>query len=103
MGNTKLYVGNLNYQTSEETLKTAFAAFGNVVSATVITGKGFGFVEMGSAEEAQKAKESLNSTELDGRTIKVDEARPKREGGYKPRTGGGFGNRGGYRGNRDRY
>jgi len=105
MGN-KLYVGNLNYQTTEDVLKAAFSAHGNVVSATIIQGKGFGFVEMGSDEEALKAKEALNNTEVDGRTIKVDEARPKQEGG--PRRSGGYGGGGGggggYRGgNRDRY
>lgn len=95
MGN-KLYVGNLNYQTSEEMIKTAFGAHGNVVSVTIIHGKGFGFVEMGSDAEAQKAKEAMNNTDLDGRKIRVDEARPRQEGG--PRGGGG-----GFRGNRERY
>ena len=78
---SKLYVGNLSYQTAEETLKGLFGAHGSVVSVTIIPRKGFGFVEMGSAEEAQKAKEALNDTEVDGRKIKVDEARPKQEGG----------------------
>jgi RNA recognition motif-containing protein len=102
MGN-KLYVGNLSYQTSEETIKGAFAAHGNVVSVTIIAGKGFGFVEMGSDEEAQKAKEAMNNADLDGRKIRVDEARPRQEGG--PRGGGYGGPRdgGGYRGNRNRY
>ena len=111
MGN-KLYVGNLNYQTTEDILKGAFSAHGNVVSVTIIQGKGFGFVEMGSDAEALKAKEALNNTEVDGRTIKVDEARPKQEGG--PRRSGGYGGGGGgyggggggggYRGgNRERY
>jgi len=88
MGN-KLYVGNLNYQTAEETLKKAFSAHGEVLSVTIIQGKGFGFVEMDSSESAQKAKEALNNTELDGRTIRVDEARPKREGDA-PRGRGDF-------------
>lgn len=100
MGN-KLYVGNLSYQTTEDTLKGAFAAHGNVVSVTVIQGKGFGFVEMGSDAEAQKAKESLNNTEIEGRTIKVDEARPKQDGG--PRRSGGYGGGGYHGGNRERY
>lgn len=81
MANQRLYVGNLSYQTSEDKLKEVFGAHGNVLSVTVIQGKGFGFVEMDSTESSQKAKESLNNTELDGRTIRVDEARPKREGG----------------------
>ena len=79
----KLYVGNLSYNTSEETLKSAFAAHGNVVSTTIIPGKGFGFVEMGTDQEAQSAKESLNDTELDGRKIRVDEAKPRKEGGSR--------------------
>jgi cold-inducible RNA-binding protein len=99
MGN-KLYVGNLNYQTTEEAIKGAFAAHGNVVSVTIIHGKGFGFVEMGSDAEAQKAKEAMNNADLDGRKIRVDEARPKQEGGQRS-GGGGYG--GGYKGNRERY
>lgn len=85
MVNKKLYVGNLNYHTSEEELRKAFEDFGTVDSATIITdrqtgrSKGFGFVEMSSEEEAEKAIEALNGKELGGRTIKVDEARPKRE------------------------
>lgn len=81
----KLYVGNLNYDTSEEELQKAFAEFGTVDSATIITdrqtgrSKGFGFVEMSSEEEAEKAIEGLNGKEFGGRTIKVNEARPKRE------------------------
>jgi len=93
MANPKLYVGNLSYQTTEENLKVAFGAHGQVVSVTIIAGKGFGFVEMDSAESAQKAKDALNNTEIDGRNIKVDEARPKKEGG--PRFEGGNRDRGG--------
>jgi len=100
MTGSKLYVGNLSYQTTEEALKGIFGAHGNVVSVTIIPGKGFGFVEMGSPDEAQKAKDALDNTELEGRTIRVDEARPKREGGGGygggPR-GGGSGGGGGYR------
>src|SRR5512135_1408988 len=100
---SKLYVGNLNYKTTEETLKSAFAVYGNVVSATIIQGKGFGFVEMSTPEEAAKAKESLNNADVDGRKIRVDEARPKQEGGGN--RGGGFGGGGGGGGfqGRDRY
>ncbi|MDI6732797.1 MAG: RNA-binding protein [Planctomycetota bacterium] len=98
MANTKLYVGNLSYQTTEETLRGAFGAHGQVVSVTIIAGKGFGFVEMDSAESAQKAKDALNNAELEGRNIKVDEARPKREDGPRgPRQryegGGGYNRR----------
>ena len=93
MAINKLYVGNLNYQVTEEELKEIFSAHGQVVSVTLIAGKGFGFVEMDSPESAQAAKEALNGTDLQGRTMNVDEARPpkKREGG-----GGGGGSRGGY-------
>lgn len=94
MGNSKLYVGNLSYQTTEETLKGAFGAHGQVVSVSIIPGKGFGFIEMDSPESAQKAKDALNNAEIDGRNLKVDEARPKSEGG--PRREGGGGGGGGY-------
>ncbi len=95
MSNSKLYVGNLSYQTGEEKLREAFSAYGTVSSVTIIEGKGFGFVEMESGEAATAAKEALDGKELDGRNIKVDEARPrpKRSGG-----GGGFGGGGGYGG-----
>ncbi|HHD92535.1 MAG TPA: RNA-binding protein [Candidatus Portnoybacteria bacterium] len=81
MGN-KLYVGNLSYDTTDEGLKELFSTVGTVVSATIITdkfsgrSKGFGFVEMSSSEEAQKAKDELNGKDLDGRNINVDEAKP---------------------------
>ncbi|MGQ9631778.1 MAG: RNA recognition motif domain-containing protein [bacterium] len=80
MKSSKLYVGNMSYGTSEERLREAFSPYGNIVSVTVVEGKGFGFVEMDSIESAQKAKDALDGTELDGRTIRVDEARPKRQG-----------------------
>jgi len=78
----KLYVGGLSYDTTENTLKEMFSQAGTVESATIITdrttgrSKGFGFVEMSSDEEAQKAIEMLNGKELDGRNITVNEARP---------------------------
>ena len=78
----KLYVGGLSYSTTDEALKDAFAQAGAVDSASVIMdrmsgrSKGFGFVEMASEEEAQAAIEMWNGKELDGRTVKVDEARP---------------------------
>ena len=83
----KLYVGGLSYDTSEGTLREKFAEAGTVESASVITdrmsgrSKGFGFVEMSSDEEAQKAVDMFNGKELDGRTITVNEARPKEAGG----------------------
>ena len=102
----KLYVGSLSYDTTEETLKEFFSQAGTVESATIITdkmsgrSKGFGFVEMSNEDEAQKAIETLNGKELDGRTITVDEARPResrsRSGGFN-RGGRGFGGRGGGR------
>lgn len=78
----KLYVGGISYDTTEEGLKEAFAQAGNVESASIImdkfTGrsKGFGFVEMSTEEEAQKALEMWNGQDLDGRTLRVDIARP---------------------------
>ena len=96
MSNNKLYVGNLSYQTGEEKLREVFSAYGTVSSITIIEGKGFGFVEMESGEAAQAAKDALNGTELDGRNIKVDEARPRPQ-----RSGGGGYGGGGGRG-RDR-
>lgn len=81
----KLYVGGLSYSTTDDGLKEAFAPFGAIESAVVITdrdsgrSKGFGFVEMTTDEEAAAAIEGLNGKELDGRTITVNEARPKEE------------------------
>src|ERR1035437_3226648 len=91
----KLYVGGLSYNTTEATLKQTFAAAGTVETAVIImdkmTGrsKGFGFVEMSTDEEAKKAIETINGTELDGRTLTVNEAKPMEP--RAPRTGGGFG------------
>lgn len=82
---SKLYVGNLSYQTTDADLKDFFAQAGQVVSATIITdkmsgrSKGFGFVEMSSEEEAKKAIEMLNGKDLGGRNLKVDAAQPQRE------------------------
>lgn len=96
----KLYVGGLAWATTDETLKEAFSAAGKVESATVIMdrasgrSKGFGFVEMSTEEEAQKAIEMMNGKELDGRNITVNEARPM-EARPPRREGGGYG--------RDRY
>ena len=81
-----IYVGNLSYEVTEEELKEAFEAFGNVETVKIIkdnyTGrsKGFGFVEMPSNDEARSAIKELNDTELKGRTVKVGEARPRSEG-----------------------
>jgi cold-inducible RNA-binding protein len=92
----KLYVGNLPYQTDENELQTLFATAGTVETVSVVrdqaTGRarGFGFVEMGSDEEAQTAISKLNNAELGGRSIMVNEARPKTAGGGFC-GGGGFG------------
>lgn len=76
MQGSKLYVGNLRYSVTNEQLETLFAVHGEVKSINIIEGKGFAFVEMGTPEEANKAKEALNGQELDGRTLRIDEARP---------------------------
>jgi cold-inducible RNA-binding protein len=95
----KIYAGNLSYSTNDEALRAAFAQFGEVTSAQVIMdkmsgqSKGFGFVEMPNAAEAQAAINGLNGHDLGGRTMNVNEARPKTEG-----SGGGGGGRGGYGG-----
>jgi RNA recognition motif-containing protein len=81
MQGSKLYVGNFGYSVTDEQLEELFSIHGNVKSAKVIGDKGFGFVEMSSLEEAEKAKDALNETEFSGRTIRVNEAHPQ-----KPRT-----------------
>ncbi len=96
----KLYVGNLSYTTHEEDLREAFSKIGEVLSATLIVdqsngrSKGFGFVEMASDEDAAKAITAMNGTVFMERTITVNEARPKTEGG-RGGFGGGRSNRGG--------
>jgi RNA recognition motif-containing protein len=93
----KLYVGNLAYSVTDGDLQEMFAAHGTVQSAQVImdrdTGrsKGFGFVEMGSDQEAQAAIAALNGKEMEGRSLTVNEARPKTEGGGGRGGGGGYG------------
>jgi len=100
---TKLYVGNLSFQTTSEDLRDHFAQAGNVESASVVedrmTGRsrGFGFVEMSTAEEAAAAIEQLNGKEFAGRNLTVNEARPRTDRG-PGNFGGGGGNRGGYGG-----
>jgi RNA recognition motif-containing protein len=97
---TKLYVGGLPYSTTEAELSELFALQGTVESARVITDKftgqsrGFGFVEMATSEEAQKAISALNGTQLGGRSITVNEAKPQEKGGGRF-GGGGRENRGG--------
>jgi RNA recognition motif-containing protein len=83
----RLYIGNLSYSTTDESLNAAFAEFGTIASATVVSdrdtgrSRGFGFVEMENEDEAKAAIEGMDGTELDGRPLRVDIARPKAEGG----------------------
>jgi RNA recognition motif-containing protein len=90
-----IYVGNMSYNVTEEDLKQAFEPFGEVESVRIIRdmysgrSKGFGFVEMPGKSEAQSAIERLNGKELMGRTVKVNEARPRSEGRRGGRGGGG--------------
>ena len=97
----KLYVGNLSYNVSSSDLEQLFGSFGTVESAQVIQdrdsgrSKGFGFVEMGNDEDAQKAIQGLNGQEHDGRPLTVNEARPREERGGGGGHGGGGGSRGG--------
>src|SRR5271170_272005 len=100
-----LFVGNMSFQTNESDLKTLFAPFGQVARVHIVmdreTGKarGFAFVEMPNDDEAAKAVAGLDGKELNGRNLKVNEARPK-EVSRSPRPQGGGGNRGGGGGNR---
>ena len=99
MNSNKLYVGGLAYEIADDRLQELFSAHGTVESARVITdretgrSRGFGFVEMSSQEEAQQAIDKLNGTDLEGRSLTVNEAKPKEQ-----RSGGGGGG-----GGRDRW
>lgn len=95
---TRLYVGNLPYSTTDDTLTDLFSQYGEVEGAQVVTdretgrSRGFGFVDMATAEDAQSAIQSLSGYQLDGRTITVEEARPReRAGAGRGRGRGGFG------------
>src|SRR5205807_97976 len=98
---TKLFVGNLSFNTTQEQLQDMFAAHGNVTEVDVIMDKfsgrprGFGFVTMETKEGADAAIQALHGKEVDGRALTVNEARPREE-----RSGGGGGGGGGYRGGR---
>jgi RNA recognition motif-containing protein len=105
---SKIYVGGLPYSATEQQLSDLFSAHGTVESARVMTDKftgksrGFGFVEMSTAEEANAAINALNATQMDGRTLTVNEARPQEArfgSGGEGRGRGGFGGRGGKRDN----
>ena len=95
---TRIYVGGLPYSATEQDLQNLFSSHGTVASASVITdkytgqAKGFGFVEMGTDAEAQAAINALNGTLMGGRTLTVNEAKPRED---RPRTGGGGGGYGG--------
>lgn len=105
-----IFVGNLSFNTNEDELRTAFEAYGQVDRVSILTdretgrSRGFGFVEMASNEDGDKAITALNGSQLGGRTINVNEARPKAE-----RSGGGFrdrgdrGDRGGRGASRERW
>jgi RNA recognition motif-containing protein len=105
-----IYVGNLSYGATDESLTALFSQYGTVDRASIITdretgrSRGFGFVEMPNESEGDAAIEALNDKEVDGRSLKVNKARPKTE--QRPRSGGGYGgggrDRGGYGGGRDR-
>jgi RNA recognition motif-containing protein len=104
----KLYVGNLSFSTSSDELRDLFAQAGTVESASVVedrdTGRsrGFGFVEMASKEEGEKAIEQFNGTEMNGRSLTVNEARPREDRGNRGGGGRGYGgNRGGGGGGRE--
>lgn len=105
MNNKKLFVGGLPFAINDQTLADLFAEFGTVVEATVIMdrdtnrSKGFGFVEMSSEEEAQAAIKKLNNSQVDGRTIVVNVAKPREDRPRRDfnRGGGRGGNRGGGR------
>ena len=114
--NTKLFVGNISFNTSNQDLVDLFSAAGTVTSANIVedreTGRsrGFGFVEMASSDDAQKAISELNGKEVDGRELKVNEAKPREDrgfgGGGRGRSGGGgnYGGGGGnYGGGRNRW
>ncbi len=104
----EIYVGNLAYATTDDGLKAAFAAYGEVTAVRVVTdrmtgrSKGFGFVTMPDATQAQAAIDALNGHELDGRTVRVNESQPKPAEGRGERGGfgGGRGGRGGFGGGR---
>jgi cold-inducible RNA-binding protein len=105
----KLFIGGLSFSTSDERLRELFASAGTVESAAVVTdrdtgrSRGFGFVEMSTAEEAAEAVKKFNGQEVDGRTLKVELANPSgggRSGGGYRSGGGGGGNRGGGGGGR---
>jgi RNA recognition motif-containing protein len=108
ISNMNIYVGNISWNLKDQDLANLFAPYGEVTSAKIVTdkftnrSKGFGFVEMAQDDQAQAAIAALNGTDVDGRSIVVNESRPKPEGGgggggYKKRSFGGGGGGGGYK------
>ncbi len=103
----KIYVGNLNYSTNEDSLRGLFSNYGSVDDVAVITDRetgrprGFAFVTMSNDQEGKAAIEATNGTEFEGRTLNVNEARPRENRGGGGGGGGGY-SRGGGRGGRDR-
>jgi cold-inducible RNA-binding protein len=111
---TKLYIGNLSFDTSEPEIRDMFSAFGNVTSCNLIMdrmtdrSRGFAFVEFSSAEEAEKAIAEMNGKDIGGRALTVNEAKPREDrprggGGSGGGYGGGYGGGGGGGGGRGRY
>jgi len=107
-----IFVGNLSFNTNEDELRQAFEPYGQVDRVSILTdrdtgrSRGFGFVEMANNEDGEKAIAALNGSQIGGRTINVNEARPKTErggGGGGGRERGGRGDRGGHGGGRDRW
>ena len=111
MASVKLFIGSLSWNTTDESLRDCFATFGEVLDSTVIrdreTGRsrGFGFVTYGSDDDAERAIQSMNGQDLDGRSIKVDRAteRAPNSGGGRGGYGGGRGGRGGFGGGNRSY
>lgn len=103
MEGKRLYVGNLTYSVKEDQLKDLFSQYGEVVSVKIIEQKGFGFVEMATSEEAQAAMDALNQTVFEGRTMRIDEARPMqpRRDYDRGSGGGGYGRGRGHGGGRN--
>lgn len=104
MDNTKIFLGNVSFETTQETLQEAFAKFGEIVEVYKPFRKGFAFITFKTAEAAQVAIDEMNGKEIDGREIVVSIARPREErsdrGGFR---GGNRGDRGGYNRNRDDF
>lgn len=97
MEGKRLYVGNLTYSVNEANLRDLFGAYGDIESVKVIEQKGFAFVEMETSEQAQAAMDALNETQYEGRTLRIDEARPMQPrnnfGGNRSGGSGGFNRR----------